>query len=91
MTTIQKGDHIQLKGPTNPHKGNLSIGKTYIARHVGVSVVAVTSDLGRLAWFNIELFKVKYAGNGEPPHMDDEEYKEIIAAQDSLDLAKLGS
>lgn len=82
---FQKGDLVQLKGPTNPYKGNIRMGKSYAIKGVGYRDILLRADNGSGGYFNSEHFTIYEA----PTKMDDDEYNQIIAAQDSLDLAKI--
>lgn len=98
---MQEGDHVQLIALRNPHKGNISRGKTYeIERAMGEGhhrAIRIKMNNGTLVWVHARDFVVKYYSPRPAAPLDDDEYNQIIAAQDafsnekpdSLDLAKI--
>lgn len=89
-----EGDFIRLKGPQNPHKGNLRIGNAYQALKVtwwtssdgkGYGYVRLQDDREKIGNWDIREFELYQTGHGVPT-MKADEYDDAIAAQEVMDL-----
>lgn len=88
---FMQGDYVQLKGPSNPHKGNIKMGKAYqvLGTQTRSDFIFLRLDNGTQACLRGKDFVLKYAGNKTIPFMDTDEYENVIKAQESLDLANI--